>query len=296
MIDLKLSDKGDIKALLQKEGFTFKKSLGQNFLVDGSVAPRMAEFAADGDTGVIEIGPGAGVLTRELAARAKKVVAIEVDEKLKPVLNKTLGGLNNVELIFGDVLKTDLKTVIKNSFGDCKRVMVCANLPYYITSPIITTLLKSKLSIESITVMVQKEAADRICAEVGSRNAGAITAAINYYAVAKPLFFVPKSAFLPEPKVNSEVINLEIRKAPPVSVSDEDYFFRVVNACFMLRRKTAINSVSSALGVQKAALKEIFARLCIDENARGESFDMETLARLAEELYVGEAESGVASP
>ncbi len=281
---MEISNKNDIKAFLEKAGFVFKKSLGQNFLIDGTVAPKMAEFAGGKDTGVIEIGPGAGVLTRELSTRAKRVIAIEVDEKLKPVLNKTLEGLDNVKVIFSDVLKTDLHAIINENFSDCGSVTVCANLPYYITSPIIMNLLKSKLPIESITVMVQKEAADRICAEVGSRNAGAVTAAINYYALAKPLFFVPKSSFLPEPKVNSEVINLKIRSAPPINVSDEEFFFKTVNACFLLRRKTAINSISSAMKIDKEKIKQIFLKLGINETARGETFTMELLAELSEEL------------
>ena len=281
---MEISNKNDIKAFLEKAGFVFKKSLGQNFLIDGTVAPKMAEFAGGKDTGVIEIGPGAGVLTRELSIRAKRVIAIELDEKLKPVLNKTLEGLDNVKVIFSDVLKTDLHAIISENFSDCGSVTVCANLPYYITSPIIMNLLKSKLPIESITVMVQKEAADRICAEVGSRNAGAVTAAINYYALAKPLFFVPKSSFLPEPKVNSEVINLKTRSAPPINVSDEEFFFKTVNACFLLRRKTAINSISSAMKIDKEKIKQIFLKLGINETARGETFTMELLAELSEEL------------
>ena len=284
MICLKLSNKNDIKDFLLKEGFEFKKALGQNFLIDNSVAPRMAQYSADKDTGVIEIGPGAGVLTRELSRVAKRVVAIEVDTTLKSVLEKTLDGTDNANVIFADVLKTDLKSVIKDNFADCERVTVCANLPYYITSPVIMKLLKDKLPIESITVMVQKEAGDRICAKVGSRNAGVLTVGINYYATATPLFFVPKESFLPAPKVNSEVINLKILSEPPVKAEDEDFFFKTVNACFMLRRKTAVNSISSALGVNKQTVKEIFSDLNINETARGETFSMETLALLSKEL------------
>lgn len=284
MITLNLSRKSDIKSFLEKEGFVFKKSLGQNFLIDESIAPRMAERTCDKNSGIIEIGPGAGVLTYELSLRAKRVVAIELDEKLKPVLSKTLFDLKNVKIIFGDVLKVDLKKIIEENFSDCERVCVCANLPYYITSPVIMKLLNDNLPISSITVMVQKEAGDRICAEVGSRDAGAITAVINYYAVAKPLFFVPKESFLPQPKVNSEVISLVLRDKPPVDVDDKDFFFKTVNACFYLRRKTALNSVSTALGIDKQRLKDIFARLGIPETARGETFSMDVLARLSEEL------------
>ena len=281
---MELSGKNDIKSFLNKEGFRFKKSLGQNFLIDGTVAPRMADIAADENTGVIEIGPGAGVLTRELSLRAKRVVAVEIDETLKPVLSRTLGDLQNVKIVFGDVLKTDMRALIKENFSDCDRITVCANLPYYITSPVITGLLKKKLPIESMTVMVQKEAGERLCAPVGSRKAGAVTVMTNYFAEASECFFVPKESFLPPPKVDSQVITLKIRSAPPVEVADEDFFFKTVNACFLLRRKTAINSISSALSIDKQTLKEVFSRLGIDETARGESFSMETLANLSGEL------------
>ena len=284
---LKLSDENEIRSFLEREGFTFKKKLGQNFLVDGTVAPRMAAAAADENTGVIEIGPGAGVLTRELSYVAKRVVAIEIDEKLRPILEKTLGDRKNAEVIFADVLKTDLRAVINGRLLDCEKITVCANLPYYITSPVILKLLRENLPVKSITVMVQKEAADRICAPVGSRSAGAITAVINYYAEARPLFFVPKTAFLPEPKVDSEVITLNLRKEPPVKVADEEFFFKVVNACFMLRRKTAVNSVSSALSLDKETVKAALLKIGADENARGETFSMDVLAKLSEELRYG---------
>lgn len=284
MIFLNLSDINQIKTLLGNEDFAFKKSLGQNFLVDGSVAPRMAEFSADKDTGVIEIGPGAGVLTKELSLRAKKVVAIELDSKLKPVLNKTVGSAENVKIVFADVLKTDLKSIIDENFKDCASVSVCANLPYYITSPVIMKLLKEKLPIKNITVMVQKEAGERICAKVGTRQSGALTAVINYYATAKPLFFVPKEAFLPKPKVDSQVISLKMCNAPAVEVKDEEFFFRTINACFMLRRKTAVNSISSAMGINKETVTAVFNKLGISPLARGENFDMQTLAQLATEL------------
>ena len=281
---LNLWSKSEIKSVLEREDFHFKKSLGQNFLIDGSVAPRMAQIACDKQTGVIEIGPGAGVLTLELARRAKRVVAIEIDENLKPVLSRTLENAQNVKVVFGDVLKTDLFSLIRDNFGDCARVTVCANLPYYITSPVITGLLKAKLPVSGITVMVQKEAGERLCAPVGSRKAGAVTALVNFYAEAKECFFVPKTAFLPQPKVDSVVITLNIRKEPPVTVIDEEFFFKTVNACFLLRRKTAINSISSALGISKETLAEIFERLGIDKTARGESFSLETLARLSGEI------------
>lgn len=281
---MELANKKSVKNILEKKGFAFKKSLGQNFLVDSTVAPKMAECSADKNTGVLEIGPGAGVLTRELSRRAKKVVAIELDESLRPILRDTLKDCENAEVIFGDVLKTDLKAVFRERFSGCERITVCANLPYYITSPVIMKLLESELPIERVTVMVQKEAADRICAKVGSRAAGAVTAAINYYAQAEPLFFVPKNSFLPEPKVDSEVINLKIRTMPPVEVADREFFFRIVNACFMLRRKTAVNSISNAMNIDKKTVKQVLSELGINETARGETFDMKTLAAISGEL------------
>ena len=179
---MNLSDINTVRSLLQKNGFTFKKSLGQNFLINPDVCPAMADAACDKDTGVIEIGPGIGVLTAELSKRAKRVIAIELDERLKKILPVTLADCDNVEIIYGDVLRTDLKALIAEKFSDCTRVAVCANLPYYITSPIVMSLLESKLPIDSITVMVQKEAAERLCAKVGTREAGAVSAAVSYYA------------------------------------------------------------------------------------------------------------------
>ena len=199
---MQLSDQKNIRKILEAGGFTFKKSLGQNFLIDPTVCPAMADAACDNETGVIEIGPGAGVLTAELAKRAKRVVSIELDERLRPVLAKTLAEFNNIELIFADAMKIDLKKVIADHFGDCKRVTVCANLPYYITSPIIMMLLESRLPIDSITVMVQKEAAERLCANVGSRQSGAVTVAVRYYAESEILFSVPRESFLPSPNVD----------------------------------------------------------------------------------------------
>ncbi|MEE1239639.1 MAG: 16S rRNA (adenine(1518)-N(6)/adenine(1519)-N(6))-dimethyltransferase RsmA, partial [Acutalibacteraceae bacterium] len=242
---MNLSDINTVRSLLQKNGFTFKKSLGQNFLINPDVCPAMADAACDKDTGVIEIGPGIGVLTAELSARAKRVIAIELDERLKKILPVTLSDCENVEVIYGDVLKTDLKALIAEKFSDCKRVAVCANLPYYITSPIVMNLLESKLPIDSITVMVQKEAAERLCAKVGTREAGAVSVAVSYYAEPEILFGVDKDSFMPPPKVDSAVIQLHIRENPPVAVNDESKFFRLVKACFAQRRKTLVNTVSN---------------------------------------------------
>lgn len=187
---MNLADINTVRSLLAKNGFTFKKSLGQNFLINPDVCPAMANAACDIETGVIEIGPGIGVLTRELAKTAKKVIAIELDERLKKILPETLSGLDNVEVIYGDALKLDLNEIIKEKLSCCKSVAVCANLPYYITSPVIMNLLESRLPITSVTVMVQKEAAQRLCAEVGTREAGAVSVAVSYYAEPHILFGV----------------------------------------------------------------------------------------------------------
>lgn len=281
---MELSDKKSVSRILESGGFTFKKSLGQNFLIDPSVCPAMADAACGEDTGVIEIGPGAGVLTAELAKRTKRVVSIELDERLRQVLAKTLADFDNVKLIFADVMKTDLSAVIKENFSDCGRVTVCANLPYYITSPVIMSLLESRLPVESITVMVQKEAAQRLCAEVGSRDAGAVTAAVKYYAESEILFEVPKTSFLPPPKVDSAVIQLKILEKPPVETKDEEFFFKFVKACFAQRRKTLVNTVSSTLGTDKEALRGALADIGLEPTVRGEALTLPQLAELADRL------------
>ena len=281
---MKLADFKTIEQILLKNGFSFKKSLGQNFIIDESVCPRMAQSVCDEETGVLEIGPGIGVLTSELAKRAKKVVAIELDERLKKVLPVTLGAFNNIEVIYADVMKLDLQEIIASRFKECKKVCICANLPYYITSPIIMHLLESKLAVESITVMVQKEAAERLSAKVGTRQAGAVTVAVNYYAQAEVLFNVSKNSFYPAPKVDSAVIKLKVRKRAPVEVKDEKQFFRLVKACFAQRRKTLINTVSNTAGIDKQTLKNALKAIGLDETVRGEQLDMNTLAALANEL------------
>lgn len=278
---MNLSDINTVRALLQKNGFTFKKSLGQNFLINPAVCPAMADAACDNQTGVIEIGPGIGVLTAELSARAKRVVAIELDERLKKILPVTLSDCENVDIIYGDVLKTHLKALIAEKFSDCERVAVCANLPYYITSPIVMTLLESRLPIDSITVMVQKEAAERLCAKVGTRQAGAVSVAVSYYSEPEILFEVDKNSFMPPPKVDSAVIQLHIRDNPPVKVGGEEDFFRLVKACFAQRRKTLVNTVSSAAGIDKENIKKALTQLGLSETVRGEKLTLEELAELS---------------
>ena len=281
---MELANINTLKKILSSEGFNLKKALGQNFLIDPSVCPAMAENACDKETGVLEIGPGAGVLTRSLCDKAKKVVAIELDTKLKPVLAKTLADKDNVEVIFGDAMKLDLKKIIEEKFSHCHRVAVCANLPYYITSPIIMYLLESRLPIDNITVMVQKEAAERLCAKVGSREAGAVTVAVDYYSKGEILFLVDRESFLPPPNVDSAVITLKIRKEPPVEVKDEENFFKFVKACFAQRRKTLINTVSSSLGISKEVLREALIKAELKETVRAEELPLEKLAEISNNI------------
>lgn len=278
---MNLSDINTVRSLLQKNGFTFKKSLGQNFLINPDVCPEMAAAACDKNTGVIEIGPGIGVLTAELSARAKRVVAIELDERLKKILPVTLAECDNVEIIYGDVMKTDLKGLIAEKFADCKRVAVCANLPYYITSPIVMGLLESRLPIDSITVMVQKEAAERLCAEAGTREAGAVSVAVSYYSEPEILFEVKRDSFMPPPKVDSAVIKLNIRNNPPIAVKDEAKFFRLVRASFAQRRKTLVNTLSNTLSIDKEDIKKALSTLGLSETVRGEKLTLEELAELS---------------
>lgn len=278
---MELSNIKTIEALLKKHGFSFKKSLGQNFLINPEVCPQMASLACDENMGVLEIGPGIGVLTKELSKTAKRVVAIELDERLKAILPETLADCSNVEIIFGDAMKLDLKEIITQKFSDCESVCVCANLPYYITSPIIMMLLESKLPIKNITVMVQKEAAERLCAKVGSREAGAVTVAVDYYSKAKILFDVDRYSFMPPPNVDSAVIQLEIREKSEIDVLDEKKFFSLVKACFAQRRKTLVNTVSNTTNYSKESLRNALKAIGLSETVRAEQLTMEQLAQLS---------------
>ena len=279
-----LSDISVIRSVLEKHGFNFSKALGQNFLINPSVCPRLAEYSlADENTGVIEIGAGIGVLTAELAKIAKKVVCVELDTRLLPILDETLAEFDNIEIVNADVMKTDLKALIEEKFQGMD-VVVCANLPYYITSPVITMLLESRLPIKAVTVMIQKEAADRLCTPVGSRDSGAITVCTNYYAEVKQLFNVSRGSFMPAPNVDSTVIRLDIRDNPAVEVSDEKKFFRMVKAAFAQRRKTALNSISSGMGLSKNQVAEALRNAGLEENVRAEKLTMEELALLCENL------------
>lgn len=279
-----LSDISVIKNVLSRHGFTFSKALGQNFLVNPSVCPRMAESCGiDENTGVIEIGAGIGVLTKELSKRAKKVVSVELDTRLIPILSETLDGSLNTEVINADIMKINLHELIKEKFSGMK-VVVCANLPYYITTPVITLLLESRLPIESITVMIQKEVADRLCCGCGSRDSGAVTACVDYYAQAKKLFDVSKGSFMPAPKVDSSVIRLDLRKTPPFEVEDEKKFFRVIKAAFAQRRKTVLNSVSSSLSLSKETVSFALESAGLEKTVRAEQMSLESFAALCKAL------------
>ena len=279
-----LSDISVIKDVLSRHGFSFSKALGQNFLINPTVCPKMAEeCGADENTGVIEIGAGIGVLTKELAKRAKKVVSVELDTRLLPVLDETLAEFDNVEIVNADIMKLDLKKLIEEKFGGMK-VAVCANLPYYITSPVITMLLESKLPIESVTVMIQKEVADRLTAPVGSRDSGAVTVCVNYFSKPEKLFDVKKGSFMPMPKVDSAVIRLTVRKEPPVPVGDEKKFFRLVKAAFSMRRKTALNSISSGLSIPKPTVEQALVNVGLDLNVRAEKLTLRDFAALSDNL------------
>lgn len=279
----RLTDAGYLRDLLERHGFHFSKKLGQNFLINPSVCPRMAEACGIGkDGGVLEIGPGVGVLTRELARQAGQVVAVELDDRLPPVLAETLAGQDNVSFVWGDCMKLDLHAIIKEKFGD-RPVAVCANLPYYITSPIIMMLLESRLPVENITVMVQKEAAQRLCAAPGTREAGAVTLAVQYYAEAETLFSVSRGSFMPAPNVDSAVIRLTRRKTPPCDVKDEAVMFRLIRAGFNQRRKTLLNSLTGA-GYSKERLSAAFQAAGITPTARAEQLTLPDFAGLANAL------------
>lgn len=266
-----------------KEQHRAKKSLGQNFLVDSTVCPRIAEKARIDGTGVLEIGPGFGALTVELAKRAAKVVAVEIDGDVIPKLLENLESYSNVTVIQGDAMELDLKGMIEEQFGDMP-VAIVGNLPYYITSPLMMRFLEEELPVESITVMVQKEAGQRLCAIPGSRECGAVSAAVWYYSEPKILFDVKPGAFRPQPKVTSCVIRLEIRKEPLVDVKDKEWFFKVVRAAFGQRRKTALNAVSALLSIDKETVRKAMASSGITENARAEQITMEMFASLADKL------------
>ena len=283
---MKLTDIRDIKALLQRHGFHFSKSMGQNFLIEDWVPQDIAHSAGlDGDTGVLEIGPGIGPLTQQLALRAGKVAAIELDRSLLPILAETMADHPNVTIVPGDAMKLDLPQLVREQFSACRTVKACANLPYNITSPVITRLLEAGC-FQSITVMIQREVARRICAGPESSDRGAFSLFCQYYARCEYLFEVPPQCFLPAPKVTSAVVQLTPLAAPPVSAEPEA-LFAVIKAAFAQRRKTLLNTLSSAYGARfsKEQLRQLIVDCGLPETVRGERLTLEQFAQLAQALH-----------
>lgn len=272
-----------IKRIADKYSFKFKKGLGQNFLTSQSVLEAVADAARIRDANVLEIGPGFGVLTNELAKQAKKVVALEIDERLIPILADTLSEYDNVTVINRDIMKTDISDLIETEFNG-ERISIAANLPYYITTPIITRVLESKLPIDNFVVMVQKEVATRLCAKPGTKDYGAISVLCEYYTEPEIICSVPAELFVPTPKVDSAVLRMKFRAKPAVSVRDEKMFFRTVKASFSQRRKTLLNCLASNFPRSREELTQITESVGIDPKRRGETLSLEEFASLSDAL------------
>lgn len=277
------------KAILEKYGFSFKKSLGQNFLIDTNVLDKIVDYAnLTSETGVIEIGPGIGSLTEQLARNCKQVVAIEIDQRLIPILEETLLPYKNVKIINEDVLETDLQQMIAEQMSNVEKIMVVANLPYYVTTPILLKLLEQPLPIDGIVVMLQKEVAERISAQPSTKEYGSLSIAIQYYTEAEVVMTVPKTVFIPQPNIDSAVIRLTKRDHPLVSVKDEAFLFLVTRGCFAQRRKTILNNLVSQLPNGKEKKEQILSALeiaNIDPSRRGETLSIEEFAQLSNALY-----------
>lgn len=272
-----------VREVLDRHGFTFSKGLGQNFLIDGNIVRGIVRGAGiTKDDYVLEIGPGMGTLTEELALNAKKVVAIELDNRLKPILEETLHPYDNVEVVYGDVLKLPLKEIIDEKLGGGP-VKVVANLPYYVTTPIIGRLLEEELPFKSISVMVQKEVADRMVAKPDTKDYGSLTLFVIFYTKPEIILKVPKTVFMPQPKIDSSVIRLTIKEELPDT--NRESFFKLVRAAFSKRRKTLINALSTyGLEADKEELRAALVRASIDETVRGEDLALDDYVRLAREL------------
>ncbi|GLB61546.1 16S rRNA (adenine(1518)-N(6)/adenine(1519)-N(6))-dimethyltransferase RsmA [Cytobacillus sp. NCCP-133] len=277
------------RAILDKYGFSFKKSLGQNFLIDTNILRRIVDHAdLTEESGAIEIGPGIGALTEQLARRSKKVVAFEIDQRLLPILEETLSPYPNTAIINEDVLKADVKEAIDREFSGIDDIMVVANLPYYVTTPIIMKLLEDKLPIRGIVCMLQKEVADRISARPGTKDYGSLSIAVQYYTEAETAMIVPKTVFIPQPNVDSAVIKLIKRQEPAVEVKSEPFFFQVTKSSFAQRRKTLLNNLTSQLPEGKQKKEQIISALEkaeIDPGRRGETLSIDEFARLSDALF-----------
>ena len=282
---MNLTDYSEIKALLARHEFRFSKSMGQNFLTAAWVPEDIAASAElDEETGVLEIGPGIGCLTRELAKRAGKVVSVELDRSLQPILAETLTGCENVEVVFGDVLRQDLPALLEETMPGLRHV-VCANLPYNVTTPVLTALIRSGC-FETITVMIQREVARRICAGPGNADYGAFGIFVQWYMDTEILFDVPPSCFVPQPKVTSSVIQLKKRDVHPAEVRDEELMFRLIRAAFNQRRKTLVNAAGSQVpGVSRETMENVLQSLGYDPRIRGEVLDIGGFAKIADEIH-----------
>lgn len=272
-----------IKQIAADYGFVFKKGLGQNFLTSQSILEEIAEAADIEDSGVLEIGPGFGVLTNELCKIAKKVVALEIDERLIPILADTMAEYDNLKVINKDCLKTDMKALIEEEFGG-EKISIAANLPYYITTPIITGLIEAQLPINNMVVMVQKEVAERIQAKPSTKDYGALSILCQYYTDPEIVTIVPAGLFVPPPKVDSAVLKMHFRSEPRVKVNDEKMFFRTVKAAFSQRRKTLLNCLASNFSYGKDRLSEIMESAGIDPKRRGETLSLDEFAKLSDAL------------
>ena len=282
-----LTDLSVIRTLCEKYDFALSKGFGQNFIINPGLPPKIVDASGvDKSWGVLEIGPGIGVLTKELAQRAAKVVSIEVDERLPPLLAETMAGVENFKLVLQDVLKVDLRALIEEEFPGMP-VAVCANLPYYITSPIVMKLLGDRLPIQNLTVMVQKEVADRMQVGPGTKDYGALSLAVQYYAEPYIVANVPPNCFMPRPNVGSAVIRLDCLNRVPIEVSDEKLMFRLIRASFNQRRKTLANGLNNApdIPLSKEQIQESITALGVPVNIRGEALSLEQFAQLSNIIY-----------
>ncbi|WMT41050.1 16S rRNA (adenine(1518)-N(6)/adenine(1519)-N(6))-dimethyltransferase RsmA [Paenibacillus sp. D2_2] len=275
------------KEIIQRHGFSFKKSLGQNFLIDQNILGKIVAAAGlDKTKGALEIGPGIGALTEKLAEEAGKVTAVEIDQRLLPILGEVLEPFSHVQVVHGDVLKLDLKELFAQQFSDVDGVSVVANLPYYVTTPILMKLLEEKLPLENIVVMIQKEVAERMAAAPGGKEYGSLSIAVQYYSEPELVCTVPHSVFIPQPNVESAVIRLKVRKQPPVQVEDEAFFFEVVQASFAQRRKTISNNLKSRFFPKEGRerLEALLEEAGITPSRRAETLDLHEFAKLSNVL------------
>lgn len=277
------------KEILKKYGFSFKKSLGQNFLIDPNILRNIVSHAhLTSESGAIEVGPGIGALTEHLARAAKKVVSFEIDQRLLPVLEDTLSPYHNIKIVHSDILKADVVKVIQEEMPGIEDIMVVANLPYYVTTPILMKLLNDRLPIRGFVVMMQKEVADRITAKPGTKEYGSLSIAIQYYCTAEVAMIVPKTVFMPQPNVDSAVIRLIRHDKPPVEVIDEDFLFEVTRASFAQRRKTILNNLQAGLlegKKNKDAILNALEKAGVEPSRRGETLTIEEFGHLADALY-----------